>query len=409
MKTTSLRILHTSDWHIGRTLYGRRRYETFSAFLDWLADTVRDRHVDVLIVAGDVFDTSAPSNRAQELYYRFLCRVMPFCRHIVVVAGNHDSPSFLTAPKELLRALNVHVVGSISDDPGHEILRLDGPDGEPELIVCAVPYLRDRDIRVVEPGESIEDKERNLIDGIRRHYAAISAQAETYRTRPDLPILATGHLFASGGQTADGDGVRQLYVGSLAQVTADCFPGQHRLSRPRASAYPAKNRRLRNPALQRFPVPMGFGERGAKSVCLVDFAGRQASVECLPVPVFQELERIEGAWEAIESRLKAIAAGGGHPWLEIIYTGSELISDLRDRVEALTEGTDMEILRIKNARIMERALERDDDADTLDALDVYEVFERCLAAHGVPDEQRPDLRLAYRETVASFLEEDPHA
>lgn len=100
---------------------------------------------------------------------------------------------------------------------------------------------------------------------------------------------------------------------------------------------------------------------------------------------------------------------GGHPWLEIIYTGNEIISDLRDRVEALTEGTDMEILRIKNARIMERALERDGDADTLDTLDVYEVFERCLAAHGVPDEQRPDLRLAYRETVASFLEEDPHA
>lgn len=150
MKTTSLRILHTSDWHIGRTLYGRRRYETFSAFLDWLADTIRDRQVNVLIVAGDVFDTSAPSNRAQELYYRFLCRVVPFCRHIVVVAGNHDSPSFLTAPKELLRALNVHVVGAITDDPKHEILRLNGPDGEPELIVCAVPYLRDRDIRVVE-------------------------------------------------------------------------------------------------------------------------------------------------------------------------------------------------------------------------------------------------------------------
>lgn len=89
--------------------------------------------------------------------------------------------------------------------------------------------------------------------------------------------------------------------------------------------------------------------------------------------------------------------------------GSELISDLRDRVEALMAGADMEVLRIKNARIMEHALERDDDADTLDALDVYEVFERCLAAHGVPDEQRPDLRLAYRETVASFLEEDPHA
>ena len=138
-------------------------------------------------------------------------------------------------------------------------------------------------------------------------------------------------------------------------------------------------------------------------------AGDAESIQEFAALSEQELERIEGAWEAIESRLKAIAAEGGNPWLEIIYTGSELISDLRDRVEALTAGADMEVLRIKNARIMERALERDDDADTLDALDVYEVFERCLAAHGVPDEQRPDLRLAYRETVASFLEEAPHA
>ena len=203
--------------------------------------------------------------------------------------------------------------------------------------------------------------------------------------------------------------MRQLYIGSLAQVTADCFPDTIDYLALGHLHIPQKIGGSETRRYSGSPVPMGFGERGAKSVCLVDFAGRQASVECLPVPVFQELERIEGAWEAIESRLKAIAAGGGHPWLEIIYTGSELISDLRDRVEALTAGTDMEVLRIKNARIMERALERDDDADTLDALDVYEVFERCLAAHGVPDEQRPDLRLAYRETVASFLEEDPHA
>ena len=255
MKTTSLRILHTSDWHIGRTLYGRRRYETFSAFLDWLADTVRDRHVDVLIVAGDVFDTSAPSNRAQELYYRFLCRVMPFCRHIVVVAGNHDSPSFLTAPKELLRALNVHVVGSISDDPGHEILRLDGPDGEPELIVCAVPYLRDRDIRVVEPGEKALKTRSGTSSTVSAATTPPSARRpKTYRTRPDLPILATGApLYASGGR--DRRRRRHATTPYIRSLTVDrrLLPGQHRLSRPQASAYP-QNQRNRNPALQRFPI-----------------------------------------------------------------------------------------------------------------------------------------------------------
>lgn len=113
-----MRLLHTSDWHIGRTLYGRKRYEEHESFLSWLAKTIQDKAIDVLLVAGDVFDTSAPNNRAQELYYRFLCRVAASsCRHVVAIAGNHDSPSFLDAPKELLKALDIHVVGSPASSP----------------------------------------------------------------------------------------------------------------------------------------------------------------------------------------------------------------------------------------------------------------------------------------------------
>ena len=141
-----MNLLHTSDWHLGRALYGRKRYEEFAAFLDWLADTIERERIDVLLVAGDVFDTSAPSNRAQGLYYRFLCRVAASsCRHVVVVAGNHDSPSFLNAPRELLKELHVHVVGSSTPDhPEDEVLVLRNAQDAPELIVCAVPYLRDR-------------------------------------------------------------------------------------------------------------------------------------------------------------------------------------------------------------------------------------------------------------------------
>lgn len=69
-----LKLLHTSDWHLGRALFGRKRYAEFEAFLDWLAETLERQGIDVLLVAGDVFDTGTPSNRAQELYYRFLCR-----------------------------------------------------------------------------------------------------------------------------------------------------------------------------------------------------------------------------------------------------------------------------------------------------------------------------------------------
>ena len=158
-----MKFLHTSDWHLGRSLYGRKRYEEFTAFLDWLTQTIEDEKIDALLVAGDVFDTSTPSNRAQELYYRFLCRVAASCcRHVVVVAGNHDSPSFLNAPKELLRALNVYVVGSMTEAYEDEVFILQADD-KPEAIVCAVPYLRDKDIRTVEPGETIDDKNAKLV------------------------------------------------------------------------------------------------------------------------------------------------------------------------------------------------------------------------------------------------------
>ncbi|MCG6538305.1 MAG: exonuclease subunit SbcD, partial [Syntrophales bacterium LBB04] len=202
-----MKILHTSDWHIGRALYNRKRYDECKAFLDWLADLIESEHIDVLLVAGDVFDNSTPSNRAQELYYRFLCRVAAAAnRHVVVTAGNHDSPSFLNAPKELLRFLNVHVVGCASDSPADELIMLSGPDQEASLIVCAIPYLRDRDIRTAAAGQSVEDKERKIIEGIRAHYRLVCDAAERKRAllKKPIPIIAMGHLFASGGQTVGG-------------------------------------------------------------------------------------------------------------------------------------------------------------------------------------------------------------
>ncbi len=119
-----MKILHTSDWHIGRTLCGRKRYKEFAAFLSWLADTIHQEKVDALLVAGDIFDTSSPSNLAQELYYRFLSRIAASpCRHVVVIAGNHDSPSFLAAPRSCSRR-SMFVIGSVSDNLEDEVLVL---------------------------------------------------------------------------------------------------------------------------------------------------------------------------------------------------------------------------------------------------------------------------------------------
>lgn len=408
-----MKLLHTSDWHIGRSLYGRKRYEEFDAFLTWLADTIQLNEIDVLLVAGDVFDTSAPSNRAQELYYRFLCRVAgSCCRHVVVVAGNHDSPSFLNAPKELLKALDVHVIGNATETQEDEVLLLRNEQDDPELIVCAVPYLRDRDIRVAEAGESVEVKESKLIEGIRSHYSAIAAIAEQKRIESgsDIPIVAIGHLFAAGGQTVDGDGVRELYVGSLAHVTTKIFPECFTYLALGHLHVPQKVSGSEVIRYSGSPLPMGFGEaKQQKSVCQVEFQSTSASVQLIDVPVFQKLERVKGDWAGIAKRLLELTAADSQAWLEVIYEGDEVVGDLRERLDAAISGTHMEILRVKNNRIIDRVLGQIHEEETLDDLNTNDVFERCLAMHEVPEAQRPELIRAYQETVASLYEDDIQA
>lgn len=409
----SLKVLHTSDWHLGRTLYGRKRYEEFEAFLDWLAETIHSNDIDVLLVAGDVFDTSTPSNRAQELYYRFLYRIAgSCCRHVVIIAGNHDSPSFLNAPRTLLRALDVHVVGAKTETAEDELVVLSDKAGAVELMVCAVPYLRDRDIRVAEAGESIEDKEKKLLDGIRNHYSEVVSLAEHKRAElgGQIPIVGMGHLFTAGGKTVDGDGVRELYIGSLAHVTSGIFPNSLDYVALGHLHVPQK---VNDSELIRYcgsPIPMGFGEaKQQKRVCLVEFESREGSVEEIDVPKFRQLERVSGDWEAISNRIAELIAADSAVWLEIVYQGKSVVGDLRERLDEVLEGSQVEVLRIKNNRIIERVMEQASHNESLDELDLNQVFERCLDQHAVSDEQRNILRDTYRETLASIYEDDARA
>ncbi|MEA3420483.1 MAG: exonuclease SbcCD subunit D C-terminal domain-containing protein, partial [Acidobacteriota bacterium] len=387
------RFLHTSDWHLGRSLYGRKRYEEFSAFLDWLADLIDKKSIDALLVAGDVFDTSTPSNRAQELYYRFLCKVSASCcRHIVIIAGNHDSPSFLNAPKELLKALNVYVVGSITDNPKDEVFTLSGPSNIPEAIVCAVPYLRDRDIRTVEAGETIEDKNTRLIEGVQKHYADVCRVAEEKQKEfGDIPIIGMGHLFTAGGKTVEGDGVRELYIGSLAHVGENVFPAcidYLALGHLHVPQMVGESEHIRYSGS---PIPMGYGEaKQEKSVVIIEFSD-PLKILLHPVPCFQPLERISGGIDDITERIHELKSRGNNAWLEIEYTGTEVAGNLRERIDEATAETGMEVLRIKNRRVVERVISRTCEDETLDDLDVNDVFIRCLNSYKVQEDERPAL------------------
>ena len=408
-----MKILHTSDWHLGRTLYGRSRQREFEAFLDWLAALVESRGIEALFVSGDIFDTTTPSNSSQKLYYQFLHRIAlssgSSCRHVVITGGNHDSPSFLDAPKDLLRSFDVHVLGAVTGNPADEVLLLRDADGEPEAVVCAVPYLRDRDIRTVEAGESMEDKNRKLIEGVARHYAEVARIAEERRQNidRDIPVIATGHLFTAGGETVYGDGVREIYVGSLARVGASAFPATLDYVALGHLHVPQKvggEERLRYSGS---PIPMGFGEaRQRKLVLEVQFAGRVPAVSEIEVPCFQPLAQLSGSLDDVTAAIASLRSAGSSAWLEIDYVGDQSAAVVQEALEAAVEGSLLEIRRIRSNRPLRHALGQSVADETLEQLDPEAVFVRCLEASGTDEALRPALMESYREVLRSIHEAD---
>jgi len=416
-----MKILHTSDWHLGRLLFGRKRYAESERMLDWMIETIEENDVDAVLIAGDIFDNVTPSHRALELYYDFLHRASDGGRRpIVVIAGNHDSPALLDGPRDLLRNSNVHVLGTPSTDPKDDVVVLCDPTGTPRLIVAAAPHLRDRDLRTAESGETIDDKERKLQEGIRTHFANLAlAAVDVHATvgadeavDGPLPIVAMGHLFTAGGKGSEGDGVRPLYVGSLGHVGADVFSPDFDYV---ALGHLHVPQRVGKNDTRRYcgsPLPMNFGEsEQEKTVLLVDLlqGGETPDVVAVPIPRFQRLLSIRGDWSKIESEINLATKEDVPTWAEILYEGDEVIADLQEKVRELTDDTSLEPLRIRSVRGVGVAMTPSAPEETLGDLDEEEVFTRCLDANETPDSQRDELLQTFREAVHSLQSEDDGA
>ncbi|KAF1083454.1 MAG: Exonuclease SbcD [Candidatus Rifleibacterium amylolyticum] len=404
-----MRILHTSDWHLGRSLMLLKRQDELAAFFDWLLKTIEERNVDGLIVAGDIFDNTTPPTAAQELYYNFLGRAArTCCNNIVIVAGNHDSPSLLDAPAKILKAINVHVVGTPGKSPENEVIILQNRAGEAKGLVCAVPYLRDRDIRRVVPGETVEDKAAALIAGIKQHYANICESAENLRQQlGDLPLLATGHLFTAGGQTVEGDGVRELYVGTIAHVGSEIFPNNIDYVALGHLHAPQKVGGHEHIRYSGSPIAMNFCEaKQQKKVILIEFTGRKPQIEEIAVPCFQPLEKICGDLAKLTDRIGQLVEENSNAWLEIEYTGEMIVPNLDEQINAAIADSELKVTRIINRNSSPLRLTGDDTPQSLEGMSEEDVFDYCLKARDVPEEQHSELKQAYREIVNAIVESD---
>lgn len=213
-----MRILHTSDWHLGQNFYSKSRAAEHEAFLNWLLETAQAHEVDAIIVAGDIFDIGSPPSYARELYNRFVVNLQQTGCHLVIVAGNHDSVATLNESRDILAFLNTTVVASA----GHAPQILKKRDGTPGAVLCPIPFLRPRDIVQSQAGLSGSEKQQHLLQAITRYYHQQHTEACALRGDQAIPIIATGHLTTVGASKSDA--VREIYIGTLDAFPAQNFP-----------------------------------------------------------------------------------------------------------------------------------------------------------------------------------------
>jgi len=270
--------------------------------------------------------------------------------------------------------------------------------------------LRDRDIRSVEPGESIKDKEDKLIAGISNHYKKVCEVAGQINDKlaVKVPVVAMGHLFTAGGKLIEGDGVRDLYIGSLARVRADVFSDSIDYVALGHLHIAQKVAGLEKIRYSGSPIPMGFGEALQKKKVLIVDLLKELSVKEIIIPKFQNLVQIKGDLNRVRTEIEKLKIEDKPAWLEIIYTGLEAPGSLRNIIEEDIAESLLEVLRIKNHRISAKIMgENRDPMDTLDLedMDKFEVFQKCMDTQSIPASQQPDLISAFSEIVKDMQEQ----
>ncbi len=313
-----MRILHTADWHLGQKLYDKERTDEFQNFLDWLVELIQKAKVDLLIIAGDIFDVANPPHKALEQYYQFLAKLLKetFCHHAVIIGGNHDSIYSLNASQELAKILQLHIVGGANENKEQDIIEIRNKQGTLQAVVAAVPFLRDKDIRYNQVAMDNETRNRAIAESIYNHYAEIAQiiKQKGYAER-NIPLIATGHLFAQGcshhsEENEENKAEKMIYSGNLGKVPATVFPS---LFQYVALGHLHRHQIVGGKNHIRYsgsPLPLSFSERNDKKyVLLIDFEGKNLQ-NIIPVEVpsvlYRKLIRISGSLQEVCNKIKNI-------------------------------------------------------------------------------------------------------
>ncbi|MDO5522862.1 MAG: exonuclease SbcCD subunit D C-terminal domain-containing protein [Bacteroidia bacterium] len=352
-----MKILHTSDWHLGQLFYGFDRWAEHNLFLDWLLITLKNEDIDVLLISGDVFDVSNPSAASIKMFYAFLINAVKTCPElqIIVTAGNHDSASRLETPQPLVELMNIHIVGSVKRDAAGNIdfesmvVPLKNRSGEIKAWCIAAPFLRMGDY------PHISDCENPYAEGVADFYRQAFAYASAKR-EPHQAIVAMGHLHTLRAEIGDLHSVEREIMGGIEGILPSAFDDEICYV---ALGHIHKAQCVGGKEHVRYcgsPLPMSFSELNYKHrVTVFDIEGaKAANIRHCDIPVSVPLRRITGTLDEALDEIATLPSsekpGDFAPFLEVRVLLESPEPSLKYRIDEALKGKNVRLARI-DARV----------------------------------------------------------
>lgn len=405
-----MNILITADWHIGKKLHNEDLSEDLQLFFDWLLKKIQEENIHYLLVAGDIFDNNNPSNEAQRLYYSFLIKLNALQCKAIIIAGNHDSPSFIDVPKELLNSLNVSVFGLFPgiDHVQKIFVPLKNEEGQEVAVVAAIPFLQDRFVRQIGEGEGALDISEKIKQGMKRLFAQIgSALQEKY---PNIPKIGIAHLYAQGAQISDAE--RDIQIGNQDGVAADDLAQFDYLG----LGHIHTGQTVLKDKIQytSSPISLGFSEnRYNHKVVKLQIIDNRINETHIPIPKNRSLYQLQGTMKEIEEGIRLLRNKYTLPALLDIKVEEDVYDPrIAEKIEALkTSLSEANTMKIINTRVIfkDRATQRFSqqvDPQMVNALNPLKVVEDLIVDRNDEEEKKKIIELfstIYADTIQSTL------
>ena len=296
-----MKILHTSDWHIGKQLHKFDLSEDLDLFFAWLIDYITTENIAVLLVSGDIFDQSNPSQAAYKQYYDVLKQLIHLDCKLILTGGNHDSASVLNAPAELLKAFDISVIGGSTDDITEMFIPVE--KNNEKIVVAAIPFLKDRDIRKSAAGESYATKIEEIKSGLQTYFSNINSHYTEHH--PEEIFIVMGHLYVQGSEISESE--RDIQIGNQAGVEAHMFEGIPHYVALGHIHKPQIISHEQNIHYCGSPIPLSFSEKeDCKQINVITVENHHIKkVDIVPIPKYRNLITFEGSLQEVEEKLNA--------------------------------------------------------------------------------------------------------